>query len=314
MSRIELGTTLSQRELGYRNLDINFALRELQSLGITWVRLGCYWDEIEKQPNKYSFDTLNGIVKFCERNRLKIVMCLGMKSPRWPEFHIPTHKNHLFDTSKQIITPEQTELLNNVIQFNEHCVQHFGRSNAILVWQIENEGLDASGPNNFSISPSFLKEEIKSLKRQDRKRKIMLSLWGNQLVAKGNYKEAIKIADIVALDIYPRVPRRIILDWVRYESPNYRELTYVSQYIKHSGKEFWVAESQAEPWEISEAAKNSSNPPSFLPNHFEGNLNSVLSLNPKVIILWGFEYWVWRKMQGDNRYIDAAKRAVEKYT
>ncbi|MDO8599821.1 MAG: beta-galactosidase [bacterium] len=285
MSKIEFGTTLSQKELRHKEIDLDFALGEFKNLGLSWMRLACYWDEIEKQPGKYDFQTIEKIVSFCEENKIKIIMCLGMKSPRWPEFHLPAHKTNLVHTN--LISPgDNKKLLKEVIRFNAQCVEQFGKTKAITVWHIENEAMDVSGPQNLALASSFLAEEIKALRKKDG-RKILVSLWGNKLLERSHFPQAITLGDIVGLDVYPRVPQKLILGFVHYQTPNTSGLEYVARLVRHSGKELWITELQAEPWETSEEVKNSNNPPSFLPKHFQDNLNYALSLSPNTILFWG---------------------------
>jgi hypothetical protein len=47
-----------------------------------------------------------------------------------------------------------------------------------------------------------------------------------------------------------------------------------------------------------------------LPPQIVSNVERVLDWNLDGILLWGFEYWYWRKLQGDLRYWEAASKAI----
>jgi hypothetical protein len=89
-----------------------------------------------------------------------------------------------------------------------------------------------------------------------------------------------------------------------------KKLKEIVEEIKNSGKSFWITELQAEPWEPNDLVYKGDSPPSFMPEQFEKNLKWGKSFNPSIILLWGFEYWYWRKSIGDLRYWNEAKTTL----
>ena len=52
---MELGASFSHPHLKYLELDPLKAIKEFKSLNLEWIRLGCYWSEMEKVKNKFDF-------------------------------------------------------------------------------------------------------------------------------------------------------------------------------------------------------------------------------------------------------------------
>lgn len=309
---MELGATFSHRHLNYLGLNHLRALAEFKSLGLKWIRLGCYWNLMEPLPGRYYFDTLDRIVEICTKENLKIILSVGMKAPRYPEFYFPDWIVKKTGFRKDsTIGKEGDSIISPVIQFVRKCVTHYKNFPAVKIWQVENEPLDPSGDNNWNISPQLLKKEIESVNKIDTVRKILVNLWGNEAKQRGYYKDIVKLADIVGLDIYPRRPVNTVIKLHhRYSGPgdSYIDTVHIAEEVKSGGKKFWLTELQAEPWESGEIVTAKSNPPSFMPGDLIKNLVYGKTFNPSVILLWGFEWWYYRKQKGDLRYWREAER------
>lgn len=313
---MELGITFSHRHLKYLGLNLDVSLNAAMILGVKWVRLCCYWDEIEGKENMFNFDEIKKVVKFFSKNKINIILTVGMKSPRYPEYYFPNwiNKKIIFSEEKNIgINSEY--LLDRTLNFIKKTVNEFAGERAIKIWQIENEPLDPSGELSSSIDASFLEKEVRLVRSLDDSRKVMINLWGNLLGFRKLYPVAIRLADIVGVDLYMRCPVSIFNFLNFYTGPfdSKTRMSRISETIKNSGKELYVAELQAEPWEIDEIVTLKDNPSSFLPSHFSKNLDYARKMNPEVVLLWGFEYWLMRKEKGDSRYWNEAIKIFKKH-
>lgn len=67
---MELGATFSHRHLQYLGLDVKKSAKQYAKLGFNWVRLGCYWDEIEKEKGKYDFNQIEELLSFLTKTAL----------------------------------------------------------------------------------------------------------------------------------------------------------------------------------------------------------------------------------------------------
>lgn len=308
---MQLGSTFSHTHLKWLGHNPLAALKEYKSLGFSWIRLGVYWSQIEKKEGIYDFEELDKIVDLCKQMDLKIVLTIGMKAPRYPEYFIP---NWLLckKTRLSSFTNNDSELFERLEKYIEKTVIHFKAEKAIKVWQVENEPLDPSGEKWWRISPEFLEREVELVRRLDSSRKIMVTLWGNELGKRKLYREALK-ADIIGIDLYLRHPLFFFFNFFnKYAGPldTPDTIREIKQEIEDAGKEFWIAELQSEPWENDGTVTKKENPPSFSPHHFQSNIEYGISLKPSVLFLWGYEWWYHKKQTGDRRYWDEANRVL----
>lgn len=302
---MEIGASFSHPHLKSLGFDPLKTLKDYASLPFSWIRLGCYWHEIEKNKGTDDFKQIDELVNFCQKKNLKIVLTIGIKAPRYPEYYLPDWVKERADLSRLSVINNSEEFLTKaVLEFIEKTINHYKNTEAIKIWQVENEPLDPSGEKWWRISPEFLHEEACLVRKIDSSRKILINLWGNELSFRKVYKETVKIADIVGLDLYLRHPVPFFKFFHRYIGPlNSRDkIMEICTEIKKQNKEVWITELQAEPWEPSEITTAKVNPPSCLPEHLLKNFQYGQSLNPKVILLWGFEWWYKQKENGDLRY------------
>lgn len=313
---MQLGASLSHPHLRGLGIDSLRAIKEFRNLGLTWIRLGCYWNEMEKKEGQFTFDEISRLVEYCGTNNIKAVLTVGMKAPRYPEYYLPDWLSEKLKLKNgEVITSKNKTLLNATLKFIEKTVNHFRKSPAIEVWQVENEPLDPSGSNGWKIDFSFLQKEVFLVRKTDLRRKILINLWGNELSERGLYRDARKTADIVGLDLYLHQPGTGFAKASKYIGPSDTKdkIKKIIDEIKKHNKKVWIAELQAEPWEPDEIVTKKKNPPSFLPRHFKENINYGIDLNPDVVLLWGFEYWYWKKTNGDLRYWKEARNIIKKY-
>lgn len=310
---MEIGASFSHRHLKNMGLDPLKAIVEFKKLNLKWIRVGIYWDEVEKIKAKFDFSNTDSLLTFCEKNSLQVVLTIGMKAPRWPEYYLPSWVKPKIPRFGKI--KDSQEVAKNVKLFIEKTINHYKNHQSIKIWQIENEPLDNSGEKWWKIDFDLLASEVQLVKKLDKNRKTLINLWGNELTKRKVYKKAVQIADIVGFDLYAKHPIPYLKWFNRYIGPmdSDKKIQNVVNEINDQEKEFWITELQAEPWEPNELTTKSENPPSFMPNQFEKNLKWGKNFNPKVILLWGFEYWYWRKTLGDLRYWNKAKGSTAKY-
>lgn len=292
-----LGTTYSHQEIECLKLDNEQAFDELLLFDFDIIRLCCYWSESEPEKNTFGFSKIEKLLDKCEKSGQKIVMTIGMKSPRWPEFYIPSW---LEGCSIPSLMPQ-------ISLFFEKAVEQLERYSCIEYWQVENEPLDKSGPDKLSITAEMLKQEIKLIKALDSKRPIIVNAWMNH-IKKNNLMDTLTgMADIIGFDIYYKIPTKEGI----YIGPK-NPLSYFQKQIKLSQKPVWITELQAEPWEKDEIEKMQPNPPSMSPALLKENFEKTKSLNPAAILFWGYEYWYLRKEKDDKRLWNCVRDILSK--
>lgn len=285
-----LGTTFSHRHLKYLRLDLDESLNDLLSLNLDLIRLGVYWDDVETEASKYNFTEIKKLLNFFTKNNQNVLLTVGMKAPRWPEFYIP----------KWIKNKNPKHLESQVLKLIEASVAELKGYECIKYWQIENEPLDPSGSSRQTVPYDTLKREKELLRGLD-ERPVVINLWGNQLSKRKVYLEVKEIADIIGIDLYYKTP------WIRgYRGPRDTD-EKIKRILGGLDKPFWITELQAEPWERNESAARLDNPPSLIPKLLRDNFNRAKKINPSAIFLWGSEYWMYKKKNGDLRLWDTAK-------
>lgn len=294
-----LGITFSHRQLQYLDLPVEESLQTALQLNFSHLRLGCYWDENEPQPGQYDFSSLHQILKTCQRHQRPVVLTIGVKAPRWPEFYWPK----FIPPQEQNFQKPKTQ--QQIINFITTAVKELQTYDCLTHWQVENEPLDPSGPDNLAIPLSFLRQETELVRQLD-DRPIIINLWGNDLLTRQLLPLAEAIADVIGLDLYSQqfVTKIFKKNIYRgYLHPQQR-LKQLQQTLKQCSKPTWITELQAEPWEDSEKNYKKPAPASISPQKLTQNIEQAQKLPIKNILLWGFEYWLWRASQGDNRYLD----------
>jgi hypothetical protein len=142
-----------------------------------------------------------------------------------------------------------------VLSFVQRSARVLGKYPVVKIWQVENEPLDPAGPLWLRIDRKLLVEEVSMVKKGISDRKILINLWGGELSKRQLYLKVSSLADIVGLDIYFKTPLASFFGLFNLFSGPFdsdKTIKTIISKIKRSGKEVWLAELQAEPWEFKE--------------------------------------------------------------
>jgi hypothetical protein len=313
----EVGVTFSRRQAEYLGLPWKDTFSAVLNLSPTVVRLGAYWDEIERQPDTYDFSALDWQLERLPASTYRVVLTVGMKAPRWPEYYVPSWLLQQSRPGWNATVSDDALVRAGARRFVEAVVTRYQDHPAIGYWQVENEPLDPSGPRQWKIGADFLEEEVQLVRSIDQgQRPIILSMfvgtppplavlppWRSQ--DEGRARALLSMADILGLDLYPsrgiRVfGRDLYLDWSGWGWE--RSAMSLRQLALDQGKDAWVMEAQAEPWEPSklvylDGAESRSVGPGTAANTF-GRLSSG---GFGTILLWGAEHWYMRQEKHDDR-------------
>lgn len=276
----KVGITFSHRHAKHLGLSATSTLTHLCKQNYSYIRLCSYWNEIEKSPGNYDFSTLYKLLEICNNHNQKVIMTLGMKAPRWPEYHWTRMINQ---------SPNDPITQFAVLKLITTTIKELSRYPCISHWQVENEPIDPSGPNNLAIPVDFFLREVVLVRSLDSSRPIIGTLWGNDLIKRGLFSAMESIVDIVGIDLYPKqyAGKKWGKPFYRGPSQSDRELKKI---IEKSSKPVWITELQAEPWEADDAGYRSSDPGSFPKGQLENNMQWASKFSAKVILLWGIEY------------------------
>ena len=308
------GVNFSQKHAQYLRLDWKETyLSLLDDLGAKNLKIGSYWDLIEQKEGEYNFDDLDWQIKEAENYGAEVLLVIGMKSPRWPECHIP-------DWAKGLDREEQQEKVLNLI---EKLILRYQKSPAIKYWQVENEPFFPFG-ECLSVDKKFLKKEIELVKKFDT-RPVIISDSGEFPF----WITAARMGDVVGITMYKKVwfaipgflktksewlERLEIGTYIYYPFPPTFYSRKAEIIKKIFNKDVICVELQAEPWG-PEGLYNSplkEQEKSMNLEQFKYNIEFAKKTELKEFYLWGAEWWYWMKeKQGNPEFWNEAKKLFQ---
>lgn len=282
--KIDWGVNFSQKHAKDLRVDWKETyLALLDDLGVKNLKVAAHWDLLEPEKNKYYFDDLDWQIKEAENHSAKILLVIGMKTPRWPECHIP----------EWAINFSKEEQQKEILEMLEKVVLRYKDSKAIEYWQVENEPFFPFGECPW-VDKNFVKKEIDLVKSLDlQKREIVISDSGEGSL----WFAAAKLGDIVGTTMYEKVWVRQLGIYVTYPFPPtfyWRKAKYIEKIFD---KEVICVELQAEPWgpkllydsPIEEQEKTMNL------EQFQKNVEFAKRTGFNRFYLWGAEWWFWLK-------------------
>ena len=289
-SSIVWGIDFSQSQAEYLGLDWKKAYSAIiDDLGVKNIKLHTNWNWVEGKEDNFYFNDIDWQIKQAEKNNVKIIYVIGLKTGRWPECHTPSWVVNL---SKE---RQQAELLKYVTE----VVLRYKDSKAIINWQVENEPLF-----NFGVCPvwyykndDFLKTEVSLVKSLDPSRQIIISDSGEQSTWFG----VAKIGDIVGVTMYRNVWAQVTDTFgfnLGYAFLNSTTYMRKAEIIKQTfGKKVICIELQAEPWarEPLIDAPLAEQIKSMNPQMFNETIQFAKNTGLDTFYLWGAEWWYWMK-------------------
>jgi len=277
---------------------VNFSQKHTQGLGLDWqetysaliddlgatnIKLATYWDLIEKGEGDYDFGDLDLQVKEAEQKGVNLFLVIGMKSPRWPECHIP-------EWAKGLTKEEQQEKILNLVK---QIVSRYQDYSSITMWQIENEPFFPFGECPW-VDKEFLKKEVEQVKNLDKqKRPVVISDSGE-----GSFWiSAARVGDVVGTTMYKKVWIHQLGIYLTYPlPPNF--YWQKAQIIKtFFNKKVICVELQAEPWgpRLLYDSPLEEQQKSMDLQRFQQNIDFARKTGLDEFYLWGGEWWYWMK-------------------
>jgi GH35 family endo-1,4-beta-xylanase len=292
---MKYGFSLSKGQCDWLGVSYKNILTKLKDTNLKVVRLGLYWNEIEKEKDIYDFSEAEEIVNLASSLGYEIILTIGAKAPRWPEFYVP---DYLMSEYKNVESIPEEILSPRLLKFLEKSVERFKDESHITTWQVENEPLDASGAHYVSFSSALLQQEIDLVKSLD-SREILVTIWGNDMKKRNTLKKVFELKNIdsIGFDIYPKRPF-----FFRFYKPALtdKDILKMNAEIKGKGMRSLLTELQAEPWEEGFDYKiHPEKVKSISLEQIEKNINEYKDLGFETILLWGIEYCEWAGILDD---------------
>ena len=278
----------------------------LDDLGARWLRLGAYWNIIEKEEGIYDFSELDWLIGEAEKRDVKIILAIGMRVPGWPECHIPDWaKESSFSNSPFVRLQSEQSLL----QYLRIIIGRYRNSSAIWAWQVENEPFLKFGECPVS-DKEFLGNEIKLVKTID-KRPVVVTESGEF----GNWRKVAPFGDILGTTLFRNIYYKSF-GYINYHLPPsfYRLKSLLVK--KWTLPENIIAiELQSEPWVADPPISDASLEEQYItmnPEFFRDTLNYIRYTDFNEFYFWGAEWWYWMKQEGRPEIWDIAKSVFVK--
>ena len=295
---MRVGVSLSHRAARDLGLDPVHAFEQLASCGFAPIRLSAYWDW---DPGD-DYRILDSMVAAAERLGTSIVITVGMKAMRWPEFYIPA-------------TIQRDQLALAVVDFASTTVARYRHSPVVEAWQVENEPRNRSGPGFELVPTDLLQREMKAVAQVDPRPQIVNCFLHftrlSDLVSRpwpwydvvGHLLDLVPTDHVLGFDIHPFISRKLgPMRWLSSARDGWpQEWRAVADRVRSAGRRIWVTESQAEPW----------GPGSLDPARMQRTFEAVVEAEPEVVLLWGAEFWLKRQSAGDPGWMEAALSLVK---
>ena len=305
---LPLGFTFSQRQAEYLTLPWNEVYDAALDLSPTIVRLGAYWDEIEPRESRYDWSMLDVQLDRAHARGLDVVLTVGMKAPRWPEYFLPAWLEQRLDIEDGAAVSEREEIRRRTLAFVARVVRRYRGHAAITYWQVENEPLDEAGPHRWQIGAGFLAQEVALVRQLDDRPVIvtmfvevnpmLLTPWRQQEV-RSRAAMILNLADVIGLDLYPNRSYRShggdwYFNWPAWMwKPTIVDLQHLAQRM---GRRAWIMEVQAEPWEPGRLVYTDAPlSRSVKPGAAAAAVRQLRDIGFDTILLWGVEHWYMRR-------------------
>lgn len=287
-SKIKWGVNFSVKQtdfLGLDNRETYLAL--LDELNVKRIKISVHWDLLEKERNEFDFSEVDWQMAEAKKRNVDVILAIGMRTPRWPECHMPIWARNLDKDDQQ----------QNILKMMAKVVNRYKDSPSLVGWQVENEAFLNFGACPWSDS-GFLKQEVDFIKKIDDKHPIILtesgelSLWMRSAV----------IGDIVGITTYRNVWQDQFNFYFSYHFPAvfyHRRAEIVRNVFK---KEIIGVELQAEPW-CKQSIINASLDEQMITlslGQFYQNIDFAKKTGIDTFYFWGAEWWYWMKLKQNH--------------
>jgi hypothetical protein len=260
----------------------------LDDLKVERMRIAAYWDRIENEDGTYDWSDVDWQVEEAQKRDVDLILAMGIKTPRWPECHIP-----------EFYMENKEERENALLKFEEVLVKRYRDYDNIIYWQVENEPfLKFFGDcPQEAVDSELVDKEIALIKSLDPDREIIVTDSGELSI----WWQAAKRADVFGSTLY-RVIYKPPFGYVEYPlGPSFFRIKALLARVVTGQKNFIISELQAEPWpkawilhvSLEEQFKTMN------PEMFREIITYTKKTKFEEAYLWGVEWWYWLKTKHD---------------
>lgn len=317
-----IGTTISLQELESKDLSVDESLKILIDNGIKLYRIPTYWNRVEKEDGKYNYGELDLALDFLSKNNCDIILTIGIKSLRRPEFHVPEWINWK-DNNLSKYLPNSKYFEEKAFEYFVRTFERYRDNKNIKWWQVENEPFDLiPSLGSFKISDEYIRKEIQYIKENDKlKRKIILTTtfpidFPERIMEKiipGKRSDRIKtydLADIIGLDIYPNITYHFPLGKIKKVTTRW-DWKALKRFVKNQKKSVWITEMQAESWNSHVFTKKRIKEINYSTSEIRDLFERVKDIGFENILFWGSEFWIDEYFKGKKEWLETITETMQ---
>jgi hypothetical protein len=284
------------RELGLNWQQVYDSLFE--ELDIKRLRLAAHWNMIEPQKGVYNFSELDYQIQKAKEHNAQVIFAVGKRLPRWPECHIPDWALNLNKEAQE----------KEVLEYIEQVVNRYKTSDAITMWQVENEPFLSvfAKAHCFNFDEAFLEQEIELVRTLDEKDRPILITDSGEL---STWRKAFSHGDIFGTTMYVYSWNEFMGEFRSFFLPGFYSVRVNVLNLFGKNKEAIIAELSLEPWLDKPVIKEQTEVQirRMGPEKFETVIEFAKKTGMKTQYLWGAEWWYYMKLQGEDWYWERAK-------
>jgi len=285
------------------------------------VRLPVYWELVEPTSDQLDFSSVDPLIAAIAAHnasstvQTRVVLTLGARNFLYPELHEPAWAGNRSQPDLGLAQSARAYRA-----YFDASILRYRSSPLLYSWQVENEPLDNvlnDLTGNDQITQDQLSWEVGEVHRLDPKHKVVLTSYNgiNPLLdmmqvfappllapvggGTGHTDQALSMADALGLDLYvdgPSVQLRSITPVDLRSEWKAQTLQFWADRAHSQGKDFWVAEMQAQPWDES----GTYGPEQMLQAAVDYRQAPV-----DVVLMWGVETWL-----DDPEWMTAGAKAI----
>lgn len=263
----------------------------LDDLEARHIRLPLFWNEIEPVDDVYAFAETDWYLDEAAKRGAMVTLAVGMKTPRWPECHIPEW------AADDVRAP--------LLDYLEAIVTRYKDHPALFRWQVENE------PHfPFGDCPPFdaalFADELALIRAIDGDTPLQLTVSGEQ----EPWAASAGQADVLGVSLY-RFAWNADFGLVAFPHPaSFYALQRTA--LGDSIDTAVISELQAEPWFVGERPVDVDDAYAlFTAERLRDHMLFAQETSFPEAYLWGVEWWYALRMKGEARLWETAKEFIE---
>ncbi|HET7738937.1 MAG TPA: beta-galactosidase [Tepidiformaceae bacterium] len=290
-------------------------------LGFEYARISVEWAEVEPIEGQFDFRALDAMLAEAERRGFSVLLTVGMKAQRHPEYYLPGWLLARVDLPAHAVVSDDPIVREAALRMARALLEHTAASPAIDAWGAENEPyVPSKRANRWVLEQAYIKDLVALIRTLDPGGRPVVINQGQHFVFdrfEKRWRQAIEDADVLAVSLYPfrnfevlGIPMVVPIVELGPFAPNY---AYQAREARAAGDEYWITEMQAEPWTDHDARLLSPENPSANLDaaRFRKNIEYARRTGASRVYLWGAEWWLMQaERYGDPTWLALAREAI----